>query len=259
MHDLLFASAPDLSPETLEAHAKKLKLDMPRFKAAIGGDTHKAKVDEDFGLFNAKGFRGVPAFIVGEKNVNGAQPLDKVVAAANAQLGGAPGGAAPSDSPSWGAKKPVVTVEWFGDYQSPWNERGAPTIAELEAAFPGKVRFVWRAFPLPMFEHARDAQNAVLEAAAQGKFMAMHKLLAANSRKLTRAEIAEYAKQAGLDVAKVESAMSSDRYAAQIDRDIADGKKRGVTGVPAFMIGDKQMAGSQPLESFKTAVQAAMK
>lgn len=257
MHDLLLASAPDLEPATLEGHAKALKLDMERFRAAIGGDTHKAKVDEDFGLFNARGFRGVPTFVVGDQVVNGAQPLDEFLAVANAQLDGG-ADAVPSDSPAWGAKKPVVTIEWFGDYQSPWNERVAPTIVELEKAFPGKLRFVWRSFPLGMFEHGRDAQNAVLEAAAQGKFMAMHKRLAASSRKLTRADIAGYAKEVGLDVAKVEAAMQSDRYAVQIERDIADGQKRGVTGVPAFMIGGKQVNGSQSLETFKDAVNAAM-
>jgi protein-disulfide isomerase len=151
-----------------------------------------------------------------------------------------------------------VVIEWFGDYQSPFNKRVAPALKQIEKEFPGKVRFVWRSFPLDMFPNARSAQLAVLEANAQGKFKAMHELLTENPTKLNAGELVAYAQKAGVDSRKMTAAISSKRYDRQIERDIDAGKAAGVRGVPAFRINGKLLSGAQPVEKFRAAVREAL-
>ena len=47
---------------------------MDKFKAALDGSTHKAKIDADAELGNKAGINGTPAFVINGYYVSGAQP-----------------------------------------------------------------------------------------------------------------------------------------------------------------------------------------
>ncbi len=77
MHDLLFGNQQDLSRENLERHAKSLKLNMRKFKAALDDHTYRAAVQADMADGAALGVRGTPTAFVNGTPVIGAQPIDK--------------------------------------------------------------------------------------------------------------------------------------------------------------------------------------
>ena len=53
----------------------------------------------------------------------------------------------------------------------------------------------------------------------------------------------------GLGSADVQEALASRRYSAQVDADVAEGRRIGVTGVPFFLIdGRYGISGAQPPE-----------
>src|SRR5687768_9434569 len=72
---------------------------------------------------------------------------------------------------------PVTLVE-YGDFQCPNCKQAAPAVKLLLQRFHGRVRFVYRHFPLEeVHPYALQAALAAETAAAQGKFWPMHDLL----------------------------------------------------------------------------------
>src|SRR5450432_2488539 len=77
-HDKLFAADGDDAARTdrpaLEKLAQEMGVDMDKFKAALDGSKHKAKIDADADLGNKAGINGTPAFVINGYYVSGAQP-----------------------------------------------------------------------------------------------------------------------------------------------------------------------------------------
>ena len=96
-------------------------------------------------------------------------------------------------APSKGAKDALVTIVQFSDYQCPFCSRVEPTMDKVLEEYKGKVRVVWRDFPLDFHQNAMPAAIAAREAGAQGKFWEMHKKLFENQRQLDRASLEKYA------------------------------------------------------------------
>src|SRR4051794_4042673 len=90
---------------------------------------------------------------------------------------------------------PVTVVE-YGDFECPNCKQAAPGVKLLLQRFPGRVRMVWRHFPLEeVHPHALHAALASEVAAAQGKFWPMHDLLFENQRHLEPAKLRGYAQR----------------------------------------------------------------
>lgn len=76
-HDMLYEAQaePDgLERVSLDNLADKLGVDMTRFKAALDGHVHQAKVQEDIAAANKAGINGTPAFVINDYYLSGAQP-----------------------------------------------------------------------------------------------------------------------------------------------------------------------------------------
>ncbi|MBM4359385.1 MAG: thioredoxin domain-containing protein [Deltaproteobacteria bacterium] len=74
-HDLLFDHQDALDRDSLLAHAKTLKLDVPKVAQALDDGRHDPAIDADITLANAAGIHGTPTFLVNGLEVRGAQPL----------------------------------------------------------------------------------------------------------------------------------------------------------------------------------------
>src|SRR6266545_7436830 len=90
---------------------------------------------------------------------------------------------------------PITIVE-YGDFECPNCKQAAPVCALLLERFAGRVRHVWRHFPLEeVHPHALLAAEASEAAAAQGKFWEMHDLLFASQSELQLPHLRELAKE----------------------------------------------------------------
>ncbi len=76
MHDLLFANQQELSPAKYEEWARKIGLDLARFKASIDSHRNRARIEEDAKLGNSVGANGTPTLFLNCRQVVGAQPFD---------------------------------------------------------------------------------------------------------------------------------------------------------------------------------------
>ncbi len=158
------------------------------------------------------------------------------------------------DAYARGAQDALVTVMEFSDFQCPYCRKAAATMDELLAAYPGKLRLVFRHNPLPMHPQAGPAAQAALAAAEQGKFWEMHDLLFANARQLDRKSLTRYAEQLGLDMGRFETFVDQEQGKARVGADQAIARSLGARGTPAFFINGRKLSGARPLDQFKAVV-----
>ncbi len=163
------------------------------------------------------------------------------------------------------AKAPLVMVE-YTDFQCPFCQQFHNTaFAQIKANYidTGKIRFVSRDFPLDFHDNARRAATAGRCAAEQGKYWEMRHVMIVNAEQLKPDNLASYAGQVKMDVAKFRSCLDSDKFKAQIDQDIAEGGVAGVQGTPSFVLGylenDKlsgvRLVGAMPYAQFDAKIQ----
>ena len=164
----------------------------------------------------------------------------------------------PGDAPSKGpANAPLVLVV-FSDFQCPFCKRIEPTLAELEKHYPGKVRVVWKNYPLPFHNNAEPAAEAAMAADAQGKFWPMHDRLFENNTALDRESLENYAAAVGLDLPRFRADLDAGRYKARIEADKQEGSDLGVVGTPAVFINGRKIAGAYPFETFQKIADAEL-
>lgn len=134
------------------------------------------------------------------------------------------------------AHAPVTVVE-YGDFECPNCKQAAPAVKMLLDRFAGRVRLVWRNFPLEeVHPHALEAALAAEAAAGQGRFWPMHDLLFENQRHLKRAQLRGYAERLELDLRRYDADMGDTVYLQRVREDIESGRSTGVRSTPTFFV-----------------------
>lgn len=153
--------------------------------------------------------------------------------------------------PIRGTADASVTLVEFSDFHCPFCKRVQPTLTRVLEKYPSKVRLLFRHLPLDaLHPQARGAAEASWCAQDQGKFWEYHDLLFANAPKAAQDDLKHYAEQSDLDVKKFESCLSQNVHRDNIQRDIDEVTKLGMSGTPAFFINGRLLSGAQPLEKF---------
>lgn len=101
-------------------------------------------------------------------------------------------------------------------------------------------------------------------AGEQDKYWPMHDKLFANQRALKPDNLRQYAEELELDMTAFDACFDDDARQAEIQQDMAEGRKMGVRGTPSFGLGytdgDSQVKiikfirGAQPYAAFKSAI-----
>src|SRR5918997_145442 len=156
---------------------------------------------------------------------------------------------------SWDA--PVTLVE-FGDYDCPFTVRAFSVVRGLRRRLGGRLRFVFRAFPLTRIHaHAQAAAEAAEAAAAQGRFWEMHDRLFEAHRRLGDADLRAYAEEIGLDVGRFRREMEEHAHAGRLREDLRSGLRSGVRGTPTFFINGIRHDAPNDFETLLAALDAA--
>ena len=166
---------------------------------------------------------------------------------------------APSPLSSFGPKDAKVTIVEFSDFECPYCSRAAKVANQIKKAYAGKVRFIFRHFPLNFHKKAHLASQASLAAGAQGKFWEYHDLLFANQRALGRPQLEKYAQQLKLDMTKFKKALDDGTYKATVDADLKIGKGVFVSGTPSMFLNGKRVQNATSFPAIKALIDAALK
>ena len=152
-----------------------------------------------------------------------------------------------------------VDLVMFGDFECPYCRDALPSLARVRARLEGRVRLVFRHFPIvARHPHALAAALAAEAAAAQGAFWPMHdRLFAAPVDALEDDDLRVYAGEAGLDVARFDADRAGAAAAERVVEDRRSGEASGVSGTPAFFIAGEPHRGFYDVEGLIDALEDA--
>ena len=163
------------------------------------------------------------------------------------------------DSVIIGKKDAPVTIAMFSDLQCPFCGRFYLPLKEAAKAYPDKVRYILKNFPLSFHGNAKPAAKMSLAAREQGKYIEMVEQLLENGASVADDKVKEYAQKLGLNYDKLKADLKANdaAYEKQVNEETELGNKSDVRGTPTFFInGKKTMA--RDAASFKTAVDNAL-
>ncbi len=173
--------------------------------------------------------------------------------------------------PFLGDKNAKVAIVEFGDFQCPFCERFYKQVEKQlikEYADSGKVKFAFRHYAFldkKNFDPNSDSRESTWAALAsecaneQGKFWEYHDYLyenqgAENSGAFNKDKLVGFAKILNLNTQQFSTCLESEKYAKNVEEDLAFGQKAGVNGTPATFVNGQIIVGAQPYSAFKTII-----
>ena len=157
------------------------------------------------------------------------------------------------NAPVLGNPEGDVTIVEFFDYNCPYCRRAAEGLEVLLEDDPD-LRVVLREFPI-LGEDSVAAAQASLAAEKQGGYEAFHFALMTASGRVDEVAIEEAAEAAGLDMERLRADMETPEVQAHIDASIELAEAVGITGTPAFVVGDVVVPGAVPPEELAALVE----
>ncbi|MGN7612757.1 DsbA family protein [Magnetococcales bacterium HHB-1] len=164
----------------------------------------------------------------------------------------------PNSSAKGRAGAPITIIE-FSDFECPYCRRAHQTVQQLLRVYPGRIRLIFRHFPLPGHQHAVKASEASLCAEKQGKFWQYHDALFDQKGWQKKDGFKTLAKSLSLDMKSFNHCLDSGEMNARVKQDKAIGSGLGVTGTPHFFINGVSQSGAIPLETFRKLIDAELK
>ncbi len=116
-----------------------------------------------------------------------------------------------------------------------------PQLEQLLKKYPGKVKLVFKNFPIRSHAYALKAAVAALAAAHQDKFWEFHDMLFENYNHLNDQKIQQIVGLLGLNETEFKEQQQNPAITAHIRRDYEDGIQLGVRGTPTVFINGKKL------------------
>ena len=136
--------------------------------------------------------------------------------------------------------------------------RAQQALGAVLAEFPGRIRLVYKDFPLRFHAGAEPAAVAARCAAEHGRFWEYHDFLWVAQPAFSHEDLVLYATRLGLPLDAFTACLDSERYRPAVRVDVSEGRAAGVTGTPTFFVNGRRLVGIQSIETFREAVQDAL-
>jgi protein-disulfide isomerase len=143
------------------------------------------------------------------------------------------------DSPFLGNEKAKIVVAEFAEFKCTYCVALGPLLKKLVAESDGKVRLVFKHFPLKNHPGAFFSSRAAQAAHRHGKFWAMYDLLYKDFGKQDMEDVLEYARILGMDADRFKTDLEDPKIEELIERDKTEGVRAKVTGTPTLFINGK--------------------
>jgi protein-disulfide isomerase len=148
----------------------------------------------------------------------------------------------------------VTLVEFF-DYNCGYCKRALADVRGLVKGDP-KLRLVMKDFPVlgPDSVEASRVALAVKNQLSGDKLFDYHVRLMETRGRVNGEKALALAKEMGLDVARIQKDMDSPTIRAALQENVALGDKLGLTGTPAFIVGEEIIPGAVGAEPLRRVV-----
>ncbi|MGH7884524.1 MAG: DsbA family protein [Thermodesulfobacteriota bacterium] len=170
------------------------------------------------------------------------------------------------DDPIKGDPNAPLTLVEFSDYECPFCRKfHSQVMNKIEEDYikTGKLKYVFRDFPLGFHKKAVPAAIAANCAGDQDKYWLLNNFLFENPDKLETDQILEAVKNMDIDQTKFEACVKNNNHEEEIKKDMSEGTNYGVRGTPSVFLGKsgdgKEFTGSyirgfRPYEYYKAEI-----
>ncbi|MCM2344487.1 MAG: DsbA family protein [Alphaproteobacteria bacterium] len=159
--------------------------------------------------------------------------------------------------PTVGPETADVTIFEFYDYNCGYCKKAFADVAKIVEE-DKNVRFVFIEMPI-LSESSIEAARWALAIDQQGKFFEYHSALMNHGGMKDKATLEKYASQVGVDIKKATADADSRAVLETIEKNLALARSLGISGTPAFVIGNQLTPGYMGLEGMKAAIAEARK
>jgi protein-disulfide isomerase len=152
----------------------------------------------------------------------------------------------------------VPFVEFF-DYNCGYCKRAMADMLDLLKTDP-KLKVVLKEFPVLSQGSVEAAQVAVavrMQDASGKKYLDFHQKLLGGRGPADKAHAMAAAKEAGLDMARIEKDLGSPEVKATIEENFKLAEEMGMNGTPSYVIGKQVVIGAVGLEGLKEKIALA--
>jgi protein-disulfide isomerase len=187
------------------------------------------------------------------------------------------------DEPWKGAKRPLVTMVLWSDFECPYCKYMACTLEEVLRKYPKTVRLVFRHNPMSFHHTAMPAAEATLAALAQKGRRGFWRMYAkvfplkhcprntskvklrdwlekmkSRHPKLTRSTLEGFAKKVRLNMTRFRRAMDSHSHRAHVKAQASASKKLGARGTPALFVNGRYVRGYRNFARLKVIIDSEL-
>lgn len=169
-----------------------------------------------------------------------------------------------------GDRKAKVSLVEYSDLECPFCKRFHPTMQQALKEYAGKVRWVYRHFPLdqihPKADKEAEATECAGELGGEDSFWRMADKIfevTPSNNGLSLDDLPNLALQIGLDKNRFKACLDGGKFASRVEEDYQDGIKGGISGTPGTIIIDAKggttlIPGALPYENIKQAIEKAL-
>ena len=142
--------------------------------------------------------------------------------------------------PLGSAEAPVTMVE-FSDFTCPYCQLVRPVLESFVDARKGRVKLVFKPFPIESHPGALEVAQAAEWARDQKLFWPMHDALFASAGAHTPDELAALAREVGGDPEALRAALADGRYLPRIRESQAEARAAGIKGTPSVFLNGRPL------------------
>jgi protein-disulfide isomerase len=265
-HDFIFAE--DRHPAVAEA-ARAAGLNQGKLDECLASRRGRTVVLADSADAQTRGISGAPTFFINGEKVVGLRAFDffaeeldpefaerkRVQREADYQALLKKIDFSEAGRPVQGAENASVTITEFSDFHCFFCKQLTPALEQLMELYPGKIRRIWRHFPLPIHPQAPFAHLASECAHQQGKFWEIHEKVFSDPEKAkTQEDFERISSEVGLDPALFKDCYENPESRKKVENDIWLGFSKRVGSTPSLLIQDELVVGAKSLEDLKAII-----
>jgi protein-disulfide isomerase len=154
----------------------------------------------------------------------------------------------------------VTLVEFF-DYNCGYCKRALVDLLGLMES-DAKLKVVLKEYPIlgpDSVEAARVAVAVRMQDAGGARYLAFHRKLLENRGHNDKARALAAAREAGLDMARLERDLASEEVTKSLDESTRLGRALAINGTPGYVVGDRVIIGALGEQMLKESIAAARK
>ncbi len=144
-----------------------------------------------------------------------------------------------------------VQIIEFGCFTCPYTKASEDAVRDILLNYDGKVRYVYKTYPITTHSNAYEAASASICANNQGKYWEYRAALFANQSTVViegKPYLITLANETGLDTGLFTSCIDSNTTMAQVKLMQEEGYKSNIHGTPTFFVNRRYVANAADLE-----------